>query len=59
MEFEVLRRSPSDEFGRFRLTLPESLRSKAGTVLTVRSLGEGSRRWFALYPFNNLVVEGD
>ena len=59
MEFEVLRRSPSDAFGRFRLTLPESLRSKAGTVLTVRSLGEGSSRWFALYPFNNLVVEGD
>lgn len=59
MEFEVLRRSPSDAFGRFRLTLPESLRSKAGTVLTVRSLGEGSSRWFAIYPFNNLLVEGE
>ena len=59
MEFEVLRRAPSDAFGRFRLTLPESLRSKAGTVLTVRSLGVGSSRWFALYPFTNLVVEGE
>jgi hypothetical protein len=49
----VARRTVSvDQFGQFRLTMPrDQLKPGEPCRLTVRSLGTGSRRWFALYPY--------
>ena len=56
LAFDIRRREPQDAFGLFRLTIPKSLLSEknSGEKLSVRSLGEGSRRWFGLNPIVNL-----
>jgi len=52
LKFTARRTISVDQFGQFALTVPRNM-LKAGEPcrLTVRSLGTGSRRWFALYPY--------
>lgn len=56
LAFDIRRREPQDVFGVFRLTVPKALLTgnASGQTLTVRSLGEGSRRWFGLNPIVDL-----
>ncbi|MDO5554770.1 MAG: glycoside hydrolase family 2 TIM barrel-domain containing protein [Planctomycetia bacterium] len=56
LNFELRRKEPQDSFGIFRLTVPRSLlKMNERQILTVRSLGEGSQRWFAVNPEYDLV----
>ena len=56
LAFDIRRREPQDAFGVFRLTVQKSLLTgkNTGERLTVRSLGEGSQRWFGLNPIVDL-----
>jgi len=56
LRFEVVKMESSgqDFLGKFFLTVPNPVLQSDGTVkLTVRSLGSGSLRWFALNPLRN------
>ena len=57
LSLEILRFNGQDAFGRFRLTVPKELLSgkNFGEKISVRSLGEGSRRWFSVVPMFDLT----
>ena len=57
LSMEILRLTEQDTFGRFTLTVPRELLSGGAACekITVRSLGEGSRRWFAVVPMFDLT----
>ena len=57
LAFDSRRRETQDTFGLFRLTVPKALLSGStiGETITVRSLGEGSMRWFGLNPIVDLT----
>ena len=56
LAFDIRRREPQDVFGVFTLSVPAKLLSGGGKgeTITVRSLGEGSRRWFGVNPIVDL-----
>lgn len=56
LTFDIRRSEPQDAFGVFSLSVPADLLSGGGKgeTITVRSLGEGSRRWFGLNPIIDL-----
>lgn len=57
LTFEILRKTMPgpDWFGKFYLTVPNEIIKKGDKQkLSVRSLGEGSHRWFAVFPFRDL-----
>jgi hypothetical protein len=58
LRFEVKRKLELDAVGFFYLTVPAD-RLVAGQPLRVQvtSRGDGSRRWFALHPYTDLVEE--
>ncbi|MBQ6619056.1 MAG: hypothetical protein IJH68_02775 [Thermoguttaceae bacterium] len=57
LSLEILRFTGQDTFGRFSLSVPRELLSgeAGGEKISVRSLGEGSRRWFAVVPMFDLT----
>ena len=64
LSFELLRveRPGPDFFGVFKLTVPNALLQAANAdaktaTLSVRSLGEKSRRWFGLFEYRGVAVK--
>jgi len=61
LAFEIGRVSTPgpDYFGVFTLTVPTSLikDASAGATISVKSLGEGSRRWFAVSDYPGLMEQ--
>ena len=52
LRFDVLRDMTVDQFGLFHLTVPrDMLKPGKPCVVSVRSLGTGSQRWFGLNPY--------
>ena len=52
LRFDSRRTISTDQFGLFHLTVPcDMLKPGEPCVLSVRSLGSGSRRWFGLNPY--------
>ena len=52
LRFDLLRDMTVDQFGLFHLTVPrDMLKPGEPCVLSVRSLGTGSQRWFGLNPY--------
>ena len=55
LQFVARRTISVDQFGLFYLTVPrDMLKPGKPCRLGVRSLGTGSRRWFALYPYSDV-----
>jgi hypothetical protein len=55
LRFVARRTIEPDRFGLFQVTLPRARVTPGKTCrFGVRSLGQGSRRWFGLYPYTDL-----
>lgn len=59
LEFKVLSEQvPNDKYGIFKLTVPlRMLKVGQSQILSVRSLGKGSLRWFGLQSYYNLDIQ--